>query len=196
MVSRVSWFIAIVMLVRAIRLLNVVTITPVISVVWILLGSELLDFLGLSDFWGCTDVWVIRVFNPRGHLSVNRVSSVNSISMVIMIILVLRVVRIVITISVRLMLLRLLGLLGFVWCQSDVSCAVITLCVTFSPQLDRESMVWLALYVGDSTLWFFDCDCIFSRFLRICYLSIFAASRIIRRPFGLEDCPEASEHTL
>ena len=80
MASSVSWVITIVMLVRAIRLLSVVTITPVISVVWMLLGlSELLDLLGLSDFWGCTAVIVIRVFNPRGYLSVTKVSSVKSV---------------------------------------------------------------------------------------------------------------------
>ena len=61
--------------------------------------------------------------------------------MVIMIIRVLRVVRIVMTISVILMLRGLLGLLGFAWCQCDISCAVITLRVTFSPRLDRYSMV-------------------------------------------------------
>ncbi len=52
------------MLVRAIRLLSVVTITPEISVVLILLGlSELLDLLGyqLSDFRGCTAILVIRL---------------------------------------------------------------------------------------------------------------------------------------
>ena len=62
--------------------------------------------------------------------------------MVIMIICVLRVVRFVMTISVMLMLLGLLGLLGFVWCQSDISSAVITLRVTFSPRLDRDSIPW------------------------------------------------------
>jgi hypothetical protein len=44
-------------------------------------------------------------------------------------------------ISVILMLLGLLGAFGFVWCQSDISSAVITLRVTFSPRLDRDSMV-------------------------------------------------------
>jgi hypothetical protein len=39
------------------------------------------------------------------------------------------------TTSVMLMLLGLLGLLGFVWCQSDISSAVITRRVTFSPKL-------------------------------------------------------------
>ena len=39
------------------------------------------------------------------------------------------------TISVILMLRGLLGLLGFAWCQCDISCAVITLRVTFSPDL-------------------------------------------------------------
>ncbi len=39
------------------------------------------------------------------------------------------------TISVMLMLLGLLGLFGFVWCQSDISSALITLRVTFSPDL-------------------------------------------------------------
>jgi TRAP-type C4-dicarboxylate transport system permease small subunit len=57
--------------------------------------------------------------------------------------------------SIILMLLGLLGLLGFVWWQSDISSAVITLRLSFSPRLDRDSMVLLALYVGDSTLWFF-----------------------------------------
>jgi hypothetical protein len=36
------------------------------------------------------------------------------------------------TINVMLMLRGLLGLLGFVWCQYDISSAVITLRVTFS----------------------------------------------------------------
>ena len=87
MVSRVSWVISIVMLARAIRVLSVVTITPVISGVWMLLGlSELIDLLVLLDFWGCTAIIVIRVFKPRAYLSVIRVSSVNIVVMVIMII--------------------------------------------------------------------------------------------------------------
>ena len=48
--------------------------------------SELLDLLWLSNFCGCTATIVIRVFNPRGYLSVIMVSSVNSVVMVIMII--------------------------------------------------------------------------------------------------------------
>jgi len=51
------------MLVRAIRLLSVVTITPVIGFVLMLLGlSVLLELLGISDCWGCTAFIVIRVF--------------------------------------------------------------------------------------------------------------------------------------
>ncbi len=45
------------------------------------------------------------------------------------------------TISDMLMLLGLLGLLVFVWYQSDISSAVITLRVKFYPRLDRDSMV-------------------------------------------------------
>jgi hypothetical protein len=73
------------------------------------------------------------------------------------------------TISVMLMLLGLLGVLGFVWCQSDVSSAVITRRVTFSFRIDRDSMVCLALSVRDSTLWFFFCDCIYSGLLTMAF---------------------------
>ncbi len=48
--------------------------------------SELFDLLGLSEFGGCTAIILIRVFKPRGYLSVIRVSSSNKVVMVIMII--------------------------------------------------------------------------------------------------------------
>ena len=67
--------------------------------------------------------------------------------------------------SVMLLLRGLLGLFGLVWCQSDISFAVITRRVTFSPRIDRDSMVWLALSDRDSTLWFVVCDCIYSGLL-------------------------------
>ena len=108
---------------------------------------------------------VIRVFNPRGYLSVIRVSSVNSVVMVIMIMWVLRKAKhcddekcyVIATWVIRVVWVSLVPV-WYIVCSDYAS-------FYFFPRRDSDSMVWIALYVDDLTLWFFVCDCIYSGLL-------------------------------